>query len=84
MHDLSLLVGILLVFKAVSGLKISMHESKLIPIGDVADVERKAEEFGCMVVKLLRTCLRLPLGAKYKSMSAWDPVIERFDESLAG
>jgi len=50
---------ILRLFEAMSGLRVNLSKSALIPVGD------------------------LPLGAPYKSIAIWDPVIERFHKRLA-
>jgi hypothetical protein len=59
--------GLFLCFEAVSGLKINLSKSKIIPSGEVDDVESLASIFGCRVALLQMTYLGLPLGASYKS-----------------
>jgi hypothetical protein len=38
-----------LCFEAVSGLKINLSKSEIIPIGEVDDIESLASLFGCRV-----------------------------------
>jgi hypothetical protein len=61
-----------LCFEAVSGLKINLLKSEIIPIGEVDDVERLAGIFGCRVAVLPMKYLGLPLGAPYKSVMIWN------------
>ena len=70
-------------FEAMSGLKINLEKSELIPIERVEDVELLAVELGCKVGRLPFTYLGLPLGARYKFVRVWDGVEERFRNRLA-
>ena len=55
-------------FEAMSGLKINLNKSEIIPIGPVANVEELASELRCKVGSLLTSYLGLPLGAKHKAL----------------
>jgi hypothetical protein len=68
-EELCNLCGLFLCFEAVSGLKINLSKSKIIPSGEVDDVESLASIFGCRVALLQMTYLGHPLGASYKSTS---------------
>ena len=81
--ELKFISWILMWFEAVSGLKINLNKSEILPIGLVTNVEGLASELGCKVGSLLATYLGLPLGAKHKAQSVWDPVEERFWKRLA-
>ncbi|RVW74271.1 hypothetical protein CK203_051040 [Vitis vinifera] len=70
-------------FEAVSGLRINLEKSDLIPVGRVENVDDLALDFGCRVGSLPSTYLSLPLGASFKSVSVWDGVEERFRRKLA-
>ncbi|KAL6326865.1 hypothetical protein AAG906_012140 [Vitis piasezkii] len=59
-------------FELVSGLKINMQKSEVIPVGDVEDMDRAAAVFGCKVGKFPTTYLGLPLGARHNLGSVWD------------
>jgi hypothetical protein len=52
-----------LCFEAVSGLKINLSKSEIVPIGDVGDVMELASILGCGVASLPMKYLGLPLGA---------------------
>jgi hypothetical protein len=51
----------------VSGLKINLAKSELVPVGDVDDVAGLAGIMACEVVSLPLKYLDLPLGASYKT-----------------
>ncbi|KAJ9701144.1 hypothetical protein PVL29_006475 [Vitis rotundifolia] len=70
-------------FEVVSGLKINMQKSEIIPVGGVDDLDRAAAVFGCKVGNLPTTYLSLPLGASHNSCRVWDVVEERFKRKLA-
>jgi hypothetical protein len=60
-------IGALLVgFEAVSGLKVNMSKSVLVPVGTMDDVEGLAGILGCGTTALPLKYLGLPLGAVFK------------------
>ena len=71
-------------FEAVSGLRINLNKSEIIPIGHVVNVEELASELGCGVGSLPTSYLGLPLGANHKALGVWDSVEERFQKRLLG
>ena len=80
---LKFLSWILMWFEAMSGLKINLNKSEIIPIGPMAKVEELASELGCKVGSLPTSYMGLPLGAKHKALGVWDSVEERFRKRLA-
>jgi len=72
-----------LCFEAVSGLRINLGKSELVPIGEVEDVESLAHILGCRIRSLPMTYLGMPLGASFKSTSIWNEVIEKVERRLA-
>jgi hypothetical protein len=72
-----------LCFEAVSGLRINLGKSELVPIGEVEDVESLAHILGCRIGSLPMTYLGMPLGASFKSVSIWNGVIEKVERRLA-
>ena len=80
---LKFLSWILMWFEAMSGLKINLNKSEIIPIGPMANVEELALELGCKVGSLPTSYMGLPLGAKHKALGVWDSVEERFRKRLA-
>ena len=65
-------------FEAISGLRINLDKSELIPMGCMENVGVLAAKLGCKIGSLPSSYLGLPLGAPYKSVAAWDGVEERF------
>jgi len=83
-HDhLFHLLYLFVCFVAISGLKINVSKSELVPIGDVDDVGGLTCTLGCRVASLLMKYLGLPLGASYKAKS-WDGIVEKLECHLAG
>ena len=80
--QLSFLCWLLMWFEALSGLKINLEKSELIPVGRVSNVDSLADELGCKVGSLPTTYLGLPLGAHCKSVAVWDGVEECFRKRL--
>jgi hypothetical protein len=71
-------------FEAITGLRINLGKSELVPVGDVSDVEGLADILGCKTASLPMQYLGLPLGAKFKSKDIWNPVLEKVERRLAG
>jgi hypothetical protein len=76
--------GVFIWFQAISGLKINLSKSELVPVGQVINVPELAGILGCRVASLPLTYLGLPLGASYKSKSIWVGVVEKMEKRLAG
>ena len=81
--QLTYLSWLLMWFEAISGLRIKLEKSELIPVGRVENIDDLALDFGCRVDSLPSTYLGLPLGAPFKTVSVWDGVEERFRKRLA-
>jgi hypothetical protein len=71
-------------FEAISGLKINLSKSEMVPVGQVPDIEILANIMGCNITHLPMSYLGLPLGAKFKSKQIWDPILEKMERKLAG
>ena len=65
-------------FEAMSGLRINLNKSEIIPIGAVDYAAELALELGCGIGSLPTLYLGLPLGASHKAIGVWDSVEERF------
>ena len=75
---------LLLNFQAITGLKVNMHKSKMVPIGEVDDVHALADILECRVGTLPMSYLGMPLGGSHNSPSIWNPILEKFEQKLAG
>ena len=66
-EQLTYLCWLLMWFEAISGLRVNLEKSELIPVGKVENAEELAKEFGYKVGRLPSTYLGMPLGALFKS-----------------
>uniref|UniRef100_A0A2N9EJJ5 Reverse transcriptase zinc-binding domain-containing protein n=1 Tax=Fagus sylvatica TaxID=28930 RepID=A0A2N9EJJ5_FAGSY len=53
-------------------------------VGEVPNMEELAGLLGCNQASLPMKYLGLPLGAKFKESTIWNPIIEKMDRRLAG
>ena len=70
-------------FEVVSGLKINLSKSEIVPVGDVPHIEELVELLGCKQSVLPLQYLGLPLGTTFKETAIWNPVLERVEKRLA-
>ena len=71
-------------FEAISGLKINLSKSEMVPMGQVPNIDVLAVILGCNITHLPMNYLGLPLGAKFKSKQIWDKILEKMEQKLAG
>ena len=83
LEQLKFLSWILMWFEAMSGLKINLTKSEIIPIGPVNNLVDLATELGCNIGSFPTSYLGLPLGAKHKALGVWDSIEERYRKRLA-
>ena len=76
--------AILARFEEVSGLCINLGKFELAPVGEVHNLEALVGLLGCEQSSLPLKYLGLPLGAKFKDLSIWNPILERMERRLAG
>ena len=74
---------VLFFFEAITGLKVNVGKSEIVPIGDVGDLNGLARILCCKVGTLAMRYLGMPLGAHYKDSSIWNPIIEKMEKWLA-
>jgi hypothetical protein len=67
----------------VSGLKVNLAKSALLPMGEVDNLGDLAGVLGCGMASLPLKYLGLPLGASFKSKPIWDDILEKVDRRLA-
>ena len=79
-EQMTFLCWLLMWFEAISGLRVNLDKSELIPVGRVENVEELVEELGCKVGRLLSTYLGMPFGALFKSAAASDRIEETLQE----
>ena len=66
--------AILARFEEVSGLRINLGKFELVPIGVVHNMDVLVGMLGCRQSSLPLSYLGLPLGAKFKELSIWNPI----------
>ena len=71
-------------FEEVSGLKINLGKSELVPVGEVHNLDVLVGLLGCRNSSLPLKYLGLPLGAKFKEVSIWNPILEKMERKLVG
>ena len=75
---------VLIWFEASTSLKINLGKSKLVPVGVVHNIELLLSVLGCKQGILPMKYLGLPLGAKFKDKTIWNPILEKMEMRLAG
>ena len=75
---------ILIWFEAVSSLKLNLGKSELVPVGMVHNFDLLLNVLGCKQGTLPMKYLGLPLGAKFKDKTIWNPILEKIERRLAG
>ena len=60
-----------------------MSKSEMVPIGEVNNVHALTEILGRRVGSLPMTYLGMPLGVSHKSLSIWNPILERIEWKLS-
>jgi hypothetical protein len=75
---------VLICFEVVSGLKVNMSKSEMVPIGEVVNLPVLADILCCNIGSLPMSYLGMPLGSSYKSTAIWNPIIEKMERRLAG
>ena len=83
-HHLAALCGILARFEVVSGLKINLLQSELVPIGNVPNMVELVKILGCQQSSLPLKYLGLLLGASHKEETIWNPILEKMEQRLVG
>ncbi|RVW31433.1 putative mitochondrial protein [Vitis vinifera] len=68
--NMTYLSWILCWFEAVSGLRINLAKSEIIPVGEVEGILEMAVELGCKVGQLPSTYLGLPWGVPNKALDS--------------
>jgi hypothetical protein len=81
--QISYLGALLVCFEAISGLKVNLTKSSLIPVGSLDDVDQLAGNLGCGTADLPLKYLGLPLGASFKLKAIWRDLEDLMARRLA-
>ena len=65
-------------------LKTNLGKSELVPVRVVHNIEILLNVLGCMQGTLPMKYLGLPLGAKFKDKTIWNPILEKVERRLVG
>ena len=76
--------AILARFEEVFGLRINLGKSELVPIGVVHNMDVLVGMVGCRQSSLPLKYLGLLLGAKFKELPIWNPILEKMGRRFAG
>ena len=71
-------------FQAFTGLKVNVGKSEIVPVGEVRNIQSLANILQCRVGSLPMTYLGMPLGTLYKTVSIWNPILQRVEKKLSG
>ena len=74
---------VLTCLEAVTGLKVNMAKSEMVPIGEVNGLNALADLLYCHIGSLPMQYLSMPLGASYKALAIWNPIVEKIERRLA-
>ena len=66
------------------GLKVNLGKFELVVVGAVHNFELLVAVLGCKQGSLPMKYLGLPLGAKFKDKTIWNPILEKLERKLAG
>lgn len=67
----------MLIFEAVTGLKVNLAKCGIFSINADGCIEELADILGCKVEKFPTVYLGLPLGAKRNNQSTWRVALDR-------
>uniref|UniRef100_A0A7N2KVN7 Reverse transcriptase domain-containing protein n=1 Tax=Quercus lobata TaxID=97700 RepID=A0A7N2KVN7_QUELO len=73
---------VLIFSEAITGLKVNVGKSEIVPIGELRNLNVLAHVLCCKVGSLPMIYLGMPLGAHYKDSSIWNPIIEKMERRL--
>ena len=82
-NQMLILRMVLIWFEAVFGLKVNLGKSELVAVGAVHNMDLLVAVLGCKQGSLAMKYLGLPLGAKFKDKSIWNPILEKMERKLA-
>ena len=75
---------VLILFEAITSLKVNVGESKIVPVDEVGNLDALACILCCKVGCLPMSYLGMPLRAHFKDASIWNSIIERMEKKLIG
>ena len=74
---------ILVLFEAVSRLKVNRGKSSLFSVNEVPQIQQLVNILGCKVDNLPTIYLGMPLDSKHKTMEIWNGILVKTEKKLA-
>ena len=65
---------VLIFFEVITGLKVNVGKSEIVPVGEVGNLDALARILCCKVGRLPMSYLGMPLGAHFKDALIWNPI----------
>ena len=75
---------VLIFFEVITGLKVNVGKSEIVPVGEVGNLGALARILCCKVERFPISYLGMPLGAHFKDALIWNPILKRVEKKLAG
>jgi hypothetical protein len=69
-------------FEAITGLRVNLGKSEMVPVGVVDSMQPLANLLCCRIGVLPMLYLGIPLGAQYKALNVWNSVLEKIERRL--
>ena len=70
-------------FQAFTGLKVNVGKSENVPVGEVNNLATLASILHCRVGSLPMKYLGMPLGTSFRTVSIWNPILEKMEKKLS-
>ena len=70
-------------FEVTTGLRVNLAKSEMVLVGVVDSMQSLADLLCCRIGVLPILYLGMPLGAQYKTLNVWNPVLEKIERRLA-
>jgi hypothetical protein len=74
---------VLTCFETVTGLRVNMSKSEMVPIWEVTNLSYLVDILSCRIGTLPMTYLGMPLGSSFKALGVWNPIVEKVERRLA-
>ena len=62
----------------------NVGKSEIVPVGEVNNLDALANILQCRVGSLPMKHLGMPLGTSFKTVSIWNPILEKIEKKLSG
>lgn len=63
--------------------RINVAKRSILPVGQMDNIQLLVGVLGCNIDTSPTTYLGLPLDAKFKKNTIWDPIVKKFEKKLS-